>query len=83
VQVRTPYQEAILTKYPEQIVVTIARDPQGEFNPITLGWTMITSGAPPVMAVSVGHGRYSLEAMRKSRSFTLAFPSSTMASEVL
>ncbi len=31
------YAEAIVTKYPEQIVVAIAKDPKGKYNPITLG----------------------------------------------
>ena len=82
-QVETAYQEAILRKYPEQIVVAIARDPQRKFNPITLGWTMITSGEPPMMAVSIGLSQYSLEAIRMSRSFVICFPSVPMASDVL
>ena len=36
-QIEAVYEEAISRKYPEQIVVAIARDPQGKFNPITLG----------------------------------------------
>jgi len=82
-QITAVYQEAILRKYPEQIVVAIARDPQSKFNPITLGWTMITSGDPPMMAVSIGLPRYSLEAIRMSRSFVISFPSLSMASDVL
>ena len=46
------YDEAIGRKYPEQVVIAIARDSDGKFNPITLGWVMCTSGKPPMMAIS-------------------------------
>lgn len=45
-QVQTIYRKAISRKYPEQVVIAIAKDAQGKYNPITLGWTMITSGSP-------------------------------------
>ena len=51
-QKQAEYQEAIKTKYPEQIVIAIARDKTGKANPITLGWTMIASGKPPMMAIA-------------------------------
>lgn len=82
-QVQTPYEQAITRKYPEQVAIAIARDRQGKFNPITLGWTMITSHQPPMMAISVGLTRYSLEAIRTARAFVIAFPSSKMADEAL
>ena len=82
-QAQTPYEQAITRKYPEQVAIAIARDRQGKFNPITLGWTMITSHQPPMMAISVGLTRYSLEAIRTARAFVIAFPSSGMADEAL
>ena len=50
-QKQVEYADAITTKYPEQIVIAIAKDRNGKFNPITLGWTMIVSGEPPMMAI--------------------------------
>ena len=82
-QRKVDYSEAILTKYPEQVVIAIARDASGKPNPITLGWSMITSGTPPMMAVSVGLTRHSLEAMRGAGEFVIAFPSEEMAAEAL
>lgn len=79
----TTYARAIVRKYPEQVVIAIARDAQGKYNPITLGWTMITSGRPPMMAISVGLGRHSLGAIRRSREFVISFPSSAMADDTL
>jgi len=82
-QIESPYAKAITRKYPEQVVIAIARDAQGKCNPITLGWTMITSGKPPMMAIAVGLGRYSLKAIRHSREFVISFPSSAMAEDTL
>ncbi len=82
-QVSVPYEEAIKRKYPEQVVIAVAKDAEGKFNPITLGWTMITSHDPPMMAVSVGRTRHSLAAIREAGEFVIAFPSSEMGDEAL
>lgn len=82
-QVQTPYEEAIRRKYPEQVVIAVVKDAKGKHNPITLGWTMVTSHEPPMMAISVGRTRYSLEAIRQAREFVIAFPSSGMSRDAL
>ena len=82
-QKQVEYSDAIKTKYPEQVVIAIAKDRNGKANPITLGWTMIVSGTPPMMAIAVAKTHYSVEAITHSRSFTIAFPSSEMADAAL
>ena len=82
-QKQVEYEQAIKTKYPEQIVIAIARDKAGRANPITLGWTMIVSGRPPMMAIAVANKHYSIETIRHSKCFCLAFPSSEMADAAL
>jgi flavin reductase (DIM6/NTAB) family NADH-FMN oxidoreductase RutF len=82
-QKQVDYPEAIKTKYPEQVVIAIAKDKNGKANPITLGWTMIVSGEPPMMAVAVAKTHYSIETIRHSKCFTIAFPSSEMADAAL
>jgi flavin reductase (DIM6/NTAB) family NADH-FMN oxidoreductase RutF len=82
-QKQVDYAEAIKTKYPEQVVIAIAKDKNGKANPITLGWTMIVSGEPPMMAVAVAKTHYSIETIRHSKCFTIAFPSSEMADAAL
>ena len=82
-QKQVEYAQAIKTKYPEQVVIAIAKDKQGKANPVTLGWTMIVSGSPPMMAVAVAKSHYSIEAIEHSRCFTIAFPSAEMADEAL
>jgi len=82
-QKETEYSDAIKTKYPEQVVIAIAKDKAGRANPITLGWTMIVSGSPPMMAIAVAKTHYSIEAVTHSKCFTIAFPSSDMADAAL
>ncbi len=82
-QKQVEYSEAIKTKYPEQVVIAVARDKIGKANPVTLGWTMIVSGSPPMMAISVASRHYSIETIRHSRCFTISFPSSDMADAAL
>jgi flavin reductase (DIM6/NTAB) family NADH-FMN oxidoreductase RutF len=82
-QKQVEYSEAVKTKYPEQVVIAIAKDRQGKANPVTLGWTMIVSGNPPMMAIAVAKKHYSIEAITHSRCFTIAFPSSDMAEAAL
>ena len=80
---QTSYEKAVSTKYPEQIVIAIARDKNGKPNPVTIGWTMIASGDPPMMAIAVAPQRYSVQAIKHSKCFTIAFPSEEMADETL
>jgi flavin reductase (DIM6/NTAB) family NADH-FMN oxidoreductase RutF len=82
-QKQTDYSEAIKTKYPEQIVIAIAKDKKGKANPVTLGWTMIASGEPPMMAIAVAATHYSVETIRHSKCFTISYPSSEMADAAL
>ena len=82
-QQQVDYSKAIVSKYPEQIVIGIARDAQGKHNPITLGWTMIVSHQPPMMAVSIGKTRYSLDTFRSAREFVIAFPSEHQQEEAM
>lgn len=78
-QKQVEYSEAVRTKYPEQIVIAIARDKEGKANPVTLGWTMIASGNPPMMAIAVAAGHYTVKAIEHSKCFTIAYPSAQMA----
>ncbi len=82
-QKQAEYSDAIRTKYPEQVVIAIARDKNGKANPVTLGWTMIASGDPPMMAIAVAKKHYSVEAITHSKCFTIAFPSVEMADAAL
>lgn len=82
-QKHATFDKAIVLKYPEQVVVAIARDARGKYNPITLGWSMLTSHQPPMMAISVGKTRWSLEAIRAAKEFVIAFPSEHQLEQAL
>lgn len=77
----TPFTKAIVKKYPEQVVVVFAKEKSGRVNPITIGWTMLTSHVPPMMAFSVGVTRYSLQVLREAQECVIAFPSERQADE--
>lgn len=77
-QKQVPYEEAKATKYPEQVVIAIAKDREGKANPIAIGWVMTASSDPPMLAVAVGKTRYSAETITHSRCFTIAYPSEAM-----
>jgi len=83
VQIKKAYTQAVSRKYPEAVVIAIAKDGKGRYNPITLGWTMITSHKPPMMAIAVGLARHSRAVIEEAGEFVLAFPSSTMADAAL
>jgi len=82
-QKETDYSDAVKTKYPEQVVIATAKDKNGKANPVTLGWTMIVSGTPPMMAIAVAKKHYSIGAINHSKCFTISFPSSEMADAAL
>ena len=81
-QIETTYANAIARKYPEQVVIVIAKDEQGKHNPISVGWTMLTSHDPPMMAISIGQTRHSLAAIRHAGAFVISFVSSEMGEDV-
>ncbi|MHC4116958.1 MAG: flavin reductase family protein [Planctomycetota bacterium] len=82
-QKQVEYAEAIRTKYPEQVVIAIAKDAAGKANPVTLGWTMIVSGTPPMMAIAVAKKHYSVKTITHSKCFTIAFPADDMGEAAL
>ena len=82
-QVKTTYEQAAARRFPEQVAIAIAKDAQGRYNPITLGWTMLASHQPPMMAIAVGKTRYSLDAIRQAKAFVLAYPSATMTTDAV
>jgi flavin reductase (DIM6/NTAB) family NADH-FMN oxidoreductase RutF len=82
-QKQVKFEQAYKTKYPEQVVIAIAKDKKGKANPVTLGWTMIASGEPPMMAIGVYKGHYTVKCIRHSKCFTIVYPSSDMAKAAL
>ncbi|MCX7013214.1 MAG: flavin reductase family protein [Candidatus Sumerlaeota bacterium] len=82
-QKKVSYEEAIGLKYPEQVVILLVKDAEGKCDPVAIGWTMVASAQPPMMAVALGKTRYSLEAVRRKREFVIAFPAAAQAGDAL
>ena len=80
-QVEVP--RALGRKYPEGVVLVSCIDAGGRPNIITLGWSMATSGVPPMLAISIAPQRYSHDLVRDSGEFVLAFPTEEMAEAAL
>jgi len=82
-QKQISFEQAVKTKYPEQVVIAIAKDKNGKANPVTLGWTMFASYDPPMLAIGVYKGHYTVKCIRRSKCWTLVYPSSSMAKAAL
>ena len=77
-QKRVPSTEAQDTRYPEEVVIAIAKDRDGKVNPVAISRVMIVSNEPPMLAIAIGKTRYTVETITHSRIFTVAYPSSEM-----
>ena len=75
--------EAWERKFPEQVACAVSLDDKGRATIIALGWVMPTSHEPPLVAISVGHTRYSHECIERSGEFVLALPNKDQADAVL
>jgi flavin reductase (DIM6/NTAB) family NADH-FMN oxidoreductase RutF len=63
--------------YPYTLVVTV--DKQNKPNVMGLSWWTFTCLQPPMIAISVGHPRYTHECLEECREFVLCFPSEEQA----
>ncbi len=78
-QKKTDFLTAIRKRYPEQVVIVTAKDRKGKYNPVTIGWTMLASIEPALMAIAVFKKHYTVKAIRSAKCFTISYPSSQMA----
>ncbi|MDP8231936.1 MAG: flavin reductase family protein [Candidatus Zophobacter franzmannii] len=66
------------TKKNTKVVLAIMQTPDGKYNPITLEWFMRTSIKPPMIAISIGHQRYSYDCLQVADSFNVCYLSDEM-----
>lgn len=64
--------------YPYTLVVTLDKK-KGKPNVMGLSWWTFTSLQPPMIAISVGHGRYTHECLEDCKEFVICFPSAEQA----
>jgi flavin reductase (DIM6/NTAB) family NADH-FMN oxidoreductase RutF len=72
------WAEAIRRKYPEPVVLVVSCDLNGKANVMPAGWSMVASSSPPMLAVSIGHARYTYELIKETGEFVIVFPSEEM-----
>lgn len=75
--------EALGRKCPESVVMATSVDKNGKGNAMPLGWSMITSGRPPMLAISVGHKRHTHKLIEECGEFVLAFPAADQEEPML
>jgi flavin reductase (DIM6/NTAB) family NADH-FMN oxidoreductase RutF len=75
--------EAISRRFPEQLFLLSSVDKDGNANIMTIGWCMLTSFDPFMVAISVCKERYSHSLISENGEFTLAFPTEDMKEKVL
>jgi len=75
-------KEAISRKYPEAVVLIVSVDERGRPNAMPAGWSMFTSGDPPMLAVSIHPDRFSHELISRTSEFVVTFPGEDQASLV-
>jgi len=71
--------EAIGRKYPEWIVLVVARDADGRPNLMPAGWGMICSGTPRLVCVAIGLGRYTHQCIEATGEFVFAWAGESQA----
>ncbi len=77
------FKEAVNRKYPEGVVFVSAISGEGKPNVMPAGWFMFTSHHPLMVAVSIGHERYTNQLIKEQGELVIAFPSFEMAADVI
>ena len=75
--------EAWDRKYPEQVVLAITKSKDGRINLMAIGWVCIVSDEPPMFLLGIDDPAYTLELIRESGEFVIAYPNKEMAEETL
>lgn len=75
--------EAWERKYPEQVVLAITKNAEGRVNLMAIGWVCIVSDEPPMFLIGIDDNAYTLELIRESKEFVIAYPSGAMDKETL
>lgn len=63
--------------YPYTLVVTV--DKEGKPNIMGVSWWTLTCVQPPMIAISIGHTRYTHECLENCKEFVICFPSEEQA----
>ena len=76
-------KKAISRKYPEPVVLVTTRSAAGNPNVMAVGWVTIVSDEPLMFGLGIDEAAYTLELIRVTRQFVVAFPNEAMGPSVL
>lgn len=65
--------EAMGRKYPEWVILVVARDAEGKLNLMPAGWGMICSGSPRLVCVAIAPDRYTHRCIEETGEFVFAW----------
>jgi flavin reductase (DIM6/NTAB) family NADH-FMN oxidoreductase RutF len=68
----------MMRKYPVPVVLVVSCDREGNPDVMPAGWSMPTSGTPPMLAVSIGLERYTHNLITETGEYVVVFPSEKM-----
>jgi flavin reductase (DIM6/NTAB) family NADH-FMN oxidoreductase RutF len=73
------WKDAVTIASPYPYLLVTGMDKDGKANAMGVGWWSFTSMNPPLMLVSIGKPRYTLECIRHTKDFVACFPSEEQA----
>jgi flavin reductase (DIM6/NTAB) family NADH-FMN oxidoreductase RutF len=73
------WKDAVTIGSPYPYLLVTGMDKDGKPNAMGVGWWSFTSMNPPLMLVSIGKTRYTLECIRHTKDFVACFPSDEQA----
>jgi len=75
------WKDAVTLASPYPYLLVTSRDAKNVPNAMGLGWWSFTSMTPPLLVISIGKGRYTLECIRHTKDFVACFPGKDIAKE--
>ena len=82
-KVDIPLSSAHRLLYPRNVVLVSCMNPKDKANLITLSWCTPTSFRPPMIAISIGHERYSHKLIVETKEFVVNIPTMDILKDVL
>lgn len=76
-------KDALLRKYPEQVVLVTTCSSSGSNNIMAVGWISMASDEPPMFVMGIDNETYTYSLIKETGEFTVAYPSESMGNQVL
>jgi flavin reductase (DIM6/NTAB) family NADH-FMN oxidoreductase RutF len=76
-------EEAINSKYPEQVVLVTTCGKDGKPNVMAVGWITVASSDPLMFILGIDEEAHTFKLIKETRHFVIAFPHEGMSKETL